>query len=580
MTIWLLVDVTVRVSLILATALLAIRLLARRSAAVRHWVLAVAVIGALVVPAAPAWLPAWNAAAVLERETAIDSAATAAAGEQTGVRSSTSFRLAEPANRVSRSNASPGQPSDVAALLMRVWIAGAAAGLGVFLVGFGRLTWLSRRGESVADPAWLSQTSDLSRHCGLRHPPRLVRSSHPTLLAAWGWLRPTIIVPAAADGWPAERIRVVLAHELAHIARADWTTLVAAEILRAIYWFNPLAWIVARRLRHDSERACDDVVLGVGTDARAYAEHLVGVARELRARPLGLPAPAMAVSSSLERRVVAMLNPMLDRGRPSPVARALAVAACLLLTVVVGSAQTRSAAIAGQVLDETGGVVPGVNITVTNAADEVVGTAVTRVSGTFSVGDLLPGTYALTAELPAFKKIVRSGIEVGPAQIAEHDLTLEIGGLEETVEVRSPAGAPPAGAASASIDREADIAEAMAEIDRLVANCTSRGSAPTVSPSGAIRVGGGVRAPRKLVDVRPIYPMAQADEGVQGIVILEGRVNEDGEVDDVKILRDPNAGLSQAAVDAVSQWLFTPTLLNGCPVPVVMTVTVSFTAGR
>ena len=580
MTIWLLVDVTVRVSLILAAALLVVRFLTRRSAAMRHWVLAVAVIGALVVPVASNWLPGWHAGAGFEREQAVDSAAAVDSNAQEGVRSSTSFRLAEPANRASTSNRSTRLSPDVAVLLVRVWGAGAAASLALFLLGFGRLAWLSRQGDVIRDPVWLAEARDIGRHYGLRQVPRLVRSPHPTLLVASGWLRPTVVVPAAADGRPAERIRVVLAHELAHIARADSLTLVAAEVLRALHWFNPLAWIVARRLRHESERACDDVVLGVGTDPHAYAQHLVGVARELRARPLGLPAPAMAVSSSLERRVVAMLNPMLDHGRPSPVARALAMTACLLLTVVVGSAQTRSAAIAGQVLDETFAVVPGVSITVTNAADEVVGTAVSAVSGRFSVGDLLPGTYTLTAELPAFKRIVRTGIEVGPAQIAEPELILEIGGLEETVEIASPAGQPIDVVPEVVRSEATDTAESRAEIDRRVASCSSLWSAPTVHSSGPTRVGGGVRPPRKLVDVRPIYPMAQANEGVAGVVILEGRVNEYGEVDDVKILRDPNAGLSQAAVDAVSQWRFTPTMLNGCPVPVLMTVTVSFTAGR
>jgi TonB family protein len=579
MTPLLLLDVTVRVSLILGAALLVVRLLARRSAAMRHSVLAMAVIGALIVPVASAWLPAWNAGAGFGLGLAADAGVPTEAAEQRGVRASTTFRLADVPASGSSQNAAAGPASDAAGFLVRIWLTGAAAALGLLLVGFARLAWLSRQGAVVRDPLWLDQAAEICRQFGLRRVPRVVRSPHPTLLAAWGWLRPTVVVPAASDGWPAERIRVVLAHELAHIARADWMTLVAAELLRALHWFNPLAWLVARRLRHESERACDDVVLGVGTDAHAYAEHLVGVARELRARPVGLPAPAMAASSSLGRRVVAMMNPTLDRGRPSRSARALVVTACVLLIVAVGSAQVRSASIAGQVLDETGATVPGVLVTIENAADEVVGTARTNVSGRFTVGDLLPGVYTLTAEMTGFKRTVRTGIEVGSAQTAERDLTLEIGGLEETVEVRSPAGAPPTGAASASIEREADIAEAMAEIDRVVARCTSRGRAPTVSSSGAIRVGGDVRAPRKLVDVPPIYPTALADQGIQGVVILEGRVAEDGGVDDVKILRDPHPGLSQAAVDATSQWLFTPTLLNGCPVPVIMNVTVRFTAG-
>ena len=59
----------------------------------------------------------------------------------------------------------------------------------------------------------------------------------------WGWRRARILLPAVAEEWSDDQIRIVLAHELAHIARGDWAAQLAAEVLRAIYWFNPVLWI-------------------------------------------------------------------------------------------------------------------------------------------------------------------------------------------------------------------------------------------------------------------------------------------------------------------------------------------------
>jgi periplasmic protein TonB len=97
---------------------------------------------------------------------------------------------------------------------------------------------------------------------------------------------------------------------------------------------------------------------------------------------------------------------------------------------------------------------------------------------------------------------------------------------------------------------------------------------PRVAPPPA-PVGAKVKAPTKLKDVRPIYPVIAQLVKVQGIVIVEATIGPTGKVQDAKVLRS-HPLLESAALDAVRQWEFTPTLLNGNPVPVVMTVTVDF----
>ena len=75
----------------------------------------------------------------------------------------------------------------------------------------------------------------------------------------WGLLAPNVILlPADADSWGEDRLRAVLLHELAHIRRNDWESRLIAQIMCAVYWFNPLVWFAARRMQVEAERACDD----------------------------------------------------------------------------------------------------------------------------------------------------------------------------------------------------------------------------------------------------------------------------------------------------------------------------------
>ena len=98
-------------------------------------------------------------------------------------------------------------------------------------------------------------------------------------------------------------------------------------------------------------------------------------------------------------------------------------------------------------------------------------------------------------------------------------------------------------------------------------------------PKEPVRVGGRIDPPKRLIHVTPIYPPIAIAARKEGTVILEALISEDGTVRDVRVLR-PEPVFEQAAIAAVRQWRFSPTLLNGEPVPVVMTVTVGFTLNR
>lgn len=97
-----------------------------------------------------------------------------------------------------------------------------------------------------------------------------------------------------------------------------------------------------------------------------------------------------------------------------------------------------------------------------------------------------------------------------------------------------------------------------------------------VEDTGPIRVGGQIKEPRKIHEVKPIYPEIARKARMEGVVILEITVDKQGNVRDVKILRSLPMGLTEAAVEAVKQWKYEPSTLNGRPVEVLVTVTVTF----
>jgi HEAT repeat protein len=161
----------------------------------------------------------------------------------------------------------------------------------------------------------------------------------PMVCGVW---RPLIVMPKSAAEWSDERRRVVVLHELAHIKRRDCLTQAVAQIVCAAYWFNPLAWLAARRLRAERERACDDFVLAAGATRADYASHLLDIAQTMQRRQLSpLAGVAMARPSQLEGRLLAILDPAIRRSS-ALYARLASVASVLLITVPVGSVRLQS----------------------------------------------------------------------------------------------------------------------------------------------------------------------------------------------------------------------------------------------
>jgi beta-lactamase regulating signal transducer with metallopeptidase domain len=130
-----------------------------------------------------------------------------------------------------------------------------------------------------------------------------------------GAFRPVILLPLDAQYWSSERLRIVLVHEAAHVARLDYIAQLVGTIACAIYWFNPIVWLAVTRLRAEAEHAADDRVLAAGVDGVTYASHLLELARPESAPLSAAMAVGMARGTTrLEKRFTAMLDSRRSRG--------------------------------------------------------------------------------------------------------------------------------------------------------------------------------------------------------------------------------------------------------------------------
>lgn len=527
----LLIDLTLRSSVLLAIGLIVNTAFARRSAALRHFVLAATIFAAAAVAPLSLSLPEWTVKVASAPPVATGTPATVAI-----------------ATAVDDAPVASTPTIDVASIVAITWIAGCVVTGTLLTVGVWRLSRTARRARVLVDQKWTSIAREVATSHGLRRPVGLLLTAEPDLLATWGLLRPRVLLPPHAREWSDDRIRIVLCHELAHVRRHDWFVQMTAEAVRIVLWFNPLIWIACSRLRRDSEQACDDAVLGQHVPAREYAGLLLDIARKCR-QPASTWASAvpMARPSTLERRIAAMLNPAINRARPSRQSMIMIVLLLLAITVPTAAfraAQTSPASLTGSVYDPTGAVMPGVTLTLENAQDQKQ-EATSRADGRFDFPQVAPGQYTLSASLPGFRTL-RQEFELKTARDWDRAITLQVGELRESINVRERRITGPVGPSQPQLPKP-------------------------------IRVGGNVKVPTKTLDVKPIYPNTMREAGREGVVPIEAIIGPDGSVTSVRVVSaDVHPDFAIAAADAVRQWKFTPTLLNGRPVEVVMTVKVQF----
>jgi beta-lactamase regulating signal transducer with metallopeptidase domain len=226
------------------------------------------------------------------------------------------------------------------AVLGWVWLAVAVGLLGYGVAGqvYVRLLALRCRPAPAARQELLRECA---RRLGIGRRCRLLLCDREAVPMTWGWLSPVVLLPAASAAWPDARVRRVLLHELAHVARADFLTQAGAGVACALFWFHPGVWYTTRALRREAEMACDDRVVEADGAPVGYAEDLLDIARALRVSPLAHGALPMARRGGLQHRVRRLLQTDRRRGLSRRLAAllALGVAAPVAAIAAVGWAE-------------------------------------------------------------------------------------------------------------------------------------------------------------------------------------------------------------------------------------------------
>jgi HEAT repeat protein/beta-lactamase regulating signal transducer with metallopeptidase domain len=217
------------------------------------------------------------------------------------------------ATRAAPATSSPGKtlslsPATPLSIALAIWVLGMAWLIGRLVIGAVLLRRVVRKGTALDNTEWRHPLLEAADRLALERLPRLVMSDRLPMPFACGVLHPAIVLPVGAAEWDDRRRRAVLFHELAHLSRYDLIGNALGQLACAVYWFHPLVWVAARKLRVESERAADDLVLGVGTRASEYADHLLQiVCRAARSRTPAIALP-MAQRHEFEGRMLAILE--------------------------------------------------------------------------------------------------------------------------------------------------------------------------------------------------------------------------------------------------------------------------------
>lgn len=585
-----LLDLAVKASLLLALGAVCALTLRHASAASRHAVWTTVFVAMLLLPLARVVMPEWSVIELPARFRAVPAAQAPVFSSSAGG----DLQTREP-----NSNGADGDRGwltrrDPAGALIGLWLAGLVAGalwIGVGMVGARRLERLARpmddervRGRARQAAEWL----------GVRRSIRLLAVSNDSMPITWGLRTPRVLLPEVARAWSDERLDAVLTHELSHVVRNDALSHLVARLATAVWWWHPLVWIAAGAARLERERACDDLVLTTGTRASDYAADLVTFVSSLEPPVPDSPALlAMARRSQLEGRVMAILESGVNR---KGVSQAGILAAMLVMVLVWPLAAARPAMQEQEQEQQqpvrVGGSLPQPKkikdvrpiypaaamaegrqgIAIVEAAIGTDGT-VTDAKIIRSIGDDLDVAAIEAVRQWRFMPTTLNGQPVPVIMTVTVNFRLDADG-----KVVSPT--PPAGLTGAELSAFlAGVArgEQGGVVGGVAGGVMSDTPMPMWSPGDPpLRIGGAIKEPKKIKDVRPVYPPEAQDARVSGIVILEILIDEEGMVSEARVIR-PVALLDEAARDAVMQWRFTPTVVNGHAAPVIMTVTVNFT---
>jgi TonB family protein len=465
-----------------------------------------------------------------------------------------------------------GTPIDWSAAVRLALVAGAAARLAWIAVGVVRLRGLRRRSAGAAALGF----DDLQAAIGTRAP--ILWSADVRHPVTFGLFEPVVLLPAALKSVDHAAQRAVVAHELHHVKRRDWAWVLGEEIVRSIFWFHPAMWWLISRVQLARETVVDELSILVTNARRTYLDTLLAFADDT-----GLSStPAFSARRHLFHRVMLLSK----EGEMSSLR--VAVGSCVLV-IALGTG-TWAAAMAfplhGTPPPEQAQKPPRDPLTPQHHHRLAV-----------ELWDKANKDTSLTPDQRI--DTIRRGIASEDRALAMNPDYVEAL-VYKNIFLRMLANLTTDTQERQTLLRQADeLREKAMELRRIQAppavvrstdgQISSTPPPPPPPPPAEmseayrqivarldpLRIGGAIKPPAKIKDVRPDYPAIAQSARVQGVVIVEAIIDTEGKIADARVLRSIPL-LDEAALSAVQQWEFTPTLMNGEPRSVMMTLTVNF----
>ncbi|MGO9256806.1 MAG: TonB family protein [Bryobacteraceae bacterium] len=520
----------------------------------------------------------------------------------------------------------PGTPaprslpwSQIALLLLAAGMAGRLAWLGT---GFWKLRQYRRRAQSAPQPAIATPWETRAL---------VLLSDEVSGPVTFGWRRPVVLLPARFPEFGPRVQQAILCHELLHVARRDWLFAIAEEVIRAVFWFHPAIWWLLGEIQLAREQAVDREAIR-HTEARdEYVDALLAIAGAERQGAMGCdlaPAPLFLRKRHLKHRVVSLFKEVgMSKTRLiSALAGCLLTlaAACWLVTGALPlAAAPQVAADASGVTVDTGGAEllhrPPVAYPEEARKKGVGGTVAVQVAldGNGNVTD----AHAISGPAELRKAALQSVLDwhfAHDSAGSTRQVAITFQAAEAALVPAAPKTAPSAGASSdkswqgnlksigvlglsdaaradllarlpvhqgdtLTNDSLIKLQEAVRAFDEhltfAIGMDGDNANVQITAPGFRIKVGGNVQQHMLVSQPHPIYPAEAKAARIQGVVRLKALIGMDGTVKNLEVMEgDPT--LAAAALTAVKQWVYKPTLLNGDPVEVQTVIDVNFTLSQ
>ena len=365
-----------------------------------------------------------------------------------------------------------------------------------------------------------------------------------------GIRRPTLLLPAHLDTTLlSEDLDAILAHEFAHMRRRDFAKNLLYQLLSLPIAFHPIVWLTRSRMAETRELICDDLAAHAVAGRQRYARSLLRLATQFSQLPQAPTPYAIGIFDAhpfknFERRVMNLTHHSIE------LKGAARYATTALSLVLIGGACTSALAFRQQV------AAPQTQTTTAPSTANI---------GTPPSDQNAPSTVNLAVPAPDLKN-APSVVNIGPAPTGNGPSTMILAVPRPTVGQPAP-----------SI--KVDIADASSPnpVVKVLTNVVVEPIQTNTQTStvSTIQVRPGDIAGNRDKFVEPIYPSDAKAAGIQGSVVLDAVIGKDGMISSLKLVSGPPE-LTKAAWEAVKQWTYKPYLLNGDPIAVETTITVTF----